>query len=829
MKIPCAYSLRRQSVGPRCILLAGLLYLLASLAGRGADRQILHGHVPAVLSQLTPVGRLEATRRLHLAIGLPLRNQQALTDLLGRLYDPASPDYRHYLTPAQFAAQFGPTRQDYEAVAAFAQAHGLTVTARSSNRVVLDVEGAVSDIENAFHLTMRVYPHPTEARNFYAPDTEPALDLTVPIARIGGLDNYALPKPLFKRMAALAGARPNTGAALNTGAKPNTGSGPSSTYIGKDFRAAYVPGVSLTGSGQIFGLLEFDGYTASDITYYESEAGLPAVTLTNVLLDGFNGSPTNTDNQTEVSLDIEMGISMAPGLSQVIVYEAGPNGNFDDILNRMVSDNAATEISSSWTESGQGDDPTADSDFQEMAAQGQSFFQASGDSDAYVGRFNPIPFPADNPYITVVGGTTLTDSGTGGAWVSETVWNWGDVPADGGYIGSSGGISSQYLIPSWQKGINMTANHGSSGFRNIPDVALTANNIDVRVAGSNTDVGGTRCAAPLWAAFTALVNQQAVTGGKGTVGFVNPAIYAIGTGTNYTADFHDITTGNDFNSSRATKYTAVTGYDLCTGWGTPAGAALINALAPPPEKLQVSSTAAFTSSGGVGGPFAPGADSYTLVNSGSSASLAWTASATQSWLSLSATSGTLAASGSATVTATINANAKALASGTYTATITFTDLGTSYTATGPVNLIVLTPYAAWQSQMFTPAALANPAISGDTADPAGDGIPNLMKYALYLNPWTTGVSGLPVEAITTTGNADYLTLTYTQVLAATDVTYTVQVSADLVNWYSGSGYTTPPSAVINPGGATESVTVQAVAPVDGNTPAQFIRLQVTGQ
>jgi len=602
-----------------------------------------------------------------------------------------------------------------------------------------------------------------------------------------------------------------------------------------------------------------------------------------------------------------MDIAMAPGASQIIVYEAGPNGYFDDILNRMVSDNLAKQLSSSWSVSGQGDDPTADSDFEEMAAQGQSFFQASGDTDAYAGRSNPIPFPCDNPYITVVGGTTLTASGTGGPWSSETVWNWGYDSSAGGYVGSSGGISRQYPIPAWQQGISMTANQGSTTNRNIPDVALTANNVDVRVGGSNQNVGGTSCAAPLWAAFAALVNQRSVAAGKGTAGFINPVIYAIGTGTNYAAAFHDISTGNNFNSSKASKFTAVTGYDLCTGWGTPAGGALINALTPLVESLQVSSTATFTSSGGVGGPFSPRANSYILTNVGPS-SLIWSATAAQSWLSLSATGGTLAGNGSTTVTATINGGANALASGTYPNTITFTDLGTGHTATGTLSLIVIplpvitsgtnvtategqlftyqitasnnptgyaatglpasfnisatglisgtwtasgtnsvtvtatnaggagstlltvevqTPYAAWQSEVFTSDELANPVIGGDTADPAGDNIPNLMKYAIDLNPWTNGVSGLPVEAIATTSSGNYLTLTYTQVLAATDITYTVQVSTDLETWYSGSSYTAPLSVINNPGGTTESVTVQAVAPVNSNIPREFTRLQVS--
>jgi len=151
------------------------------------------------------------------------------------------------------------------------------------------------------------------------------------------------------------------------------------------------------------------------------------------------------------------------------------------------------------------------------------------------------------------------------------------------------------------------------------------------------------------------------------------------------------------------------------------------------------------------------------------------------------------------------------------------------TGSATVAIQVQMPYAAWQSQMFSQAQLGNSSISGDTATPAGDGIPNLMKYALDLNPWTDGVGGLPALLIITTGSGNYPVFTYTRPISATDITYTVQVSTDVQSWFSGPGYTMPPSATNNSDGVTESVTVQAVAPVSSKTPKRFIRLQVTGQ
>jgi kumamolisin len=274
-------------------------------------------------------------------------------------------------------------------------------------------------------------------------------------------------------------------------ATPRAGSGPSGSYRGNDFRAAYVPGTPLTGAGQSVGLLQFDAYYANDIASYASQAGLPAPNLVNVAVNGGISSPGA--NNIEVALDIEMVLSMAPAASTVYVYEA-PNGTaWTTILSKMANDNLAKQLSCSW--GGGSPNATAENLFKQMAAQGQSFFNASGDSDAFT---SAIPFPSDSTNITQVGGTTLSTSGPGGAYVSETVWNWGLV--NGSYVGSSGGISTYYGLPSYQQGLSMSANQGSTTMRNVPDVALTADNVYVVYNNGTAGlVGGTSCAAPLWA------------------------------------------------------------------------------------------------------------------------------------------------------------------------------------------------------------------------------------------------------------------------------------------------------------------------------------------
>ena len=646
-------------------LLAVALLLLALPVGGAVARQTMGGQVPAVAKSLAPVAEVAGTNRLSLSIGLPLRDPAGLDVLIRQIYDRRSTNYHHYLKPAQFAAQFGPTADDYQAVVDFARAHGLAVTGTYSNRMLLKVSGSVTDIQSAFHTTLRTYRHPRENRTFYAPDTEPSLDLAVPVLHISGLDNYLVPQPMNLKQMALASAAAPT---------PNDGTGPSGSFIGNDFRAAYVPDTSLTGTGQSVALVQFNsGFYQSDIDAYEAAAGLPAVPIQTILVDGYDGGPGIAND--EVSLDIEMAISMAPGLASVMVYEGN---SADDILNRIAMDDQALQISASWSYP---IDATTTQIYQQFAAQGQSFFNASGDNDAWVGT---IPSPTDNPYITIVGGTSLTMDGAGNAWSSETVWNWGNG------VGSGGGSSTVYAIPAWQAGVDMSANGGSTTMRNLPDVAMAADKVWVYYGNGNGGAyGGTSCATPLWAAFTALVNQQAAATGEPAVGFLNPAIYQIGSGPNYHLAFHDISTGDNTSSSSPNQYYAAAGYDLCTGWGTPVGQYLINALADP-EPLLILPGKGFTSSGGAGGPFTVTSQNLVLTNAGSSP-INWSLANGASWLNVNHAAGTLTGHGTATVAVSLNNLANTLTVGTYTGTLAFTDANDGVAQDRVFTLNVVSP------------------------------------------------------------------------------------------------------------------------------------------
>lgn len=649
----------------------------------GAEWKTLPGHVPVVVNRLTPNGSLPATNELALAIGVPLRDPQGLSDFLAQLYNPASPNFRHYLTPDEFTRHFGPTEADYAAVQTFARTNGFTITKTHGNRLVLDVKAPVSVIEKSFHISLRTYHHPTEARDFFAPDSEPVVDAQLPIVDISGLNNFSRPHP--KVLPYKAGG----------GGIPRIGSGYDSSYFGNDFRSAYVSGTSLTGAGQTFGVFEFDGFYSNDITAYEAAAGISHIPVQTVLVDGVNGIPgfsgiSGADD--EVSLDIELGMAMAPGLSKVMVFEGDAQ---NDILEAMVASNEVQQISCSWGWPN-GPSATTDSLFQEMAAQGQSFFSASGDGDAFTigstsenGVDNPdsANAPSSSPYITQVGGTILSTSAAGSPRTFETVWN----VADG--VGSSGGVSSYYSIPAWQTNISMTANAGSTTQRNIPDVAMAAD--DILVYSEDGGVGvfqGTSCAAPLWAGFTALVNQKAASVGAAPMGFINPALYRlakVGTqSSTYGNYFYDITSGNNEWSSSPSRYLAEAGYDLCTGLGSPAGTNLINSLVSMDDPLHLLPAGGFTAAGMVGGQFSAESPILVLTNQGP-ASLSWDIFGMPAWLTASPASGTITSSNQTGVNIGFNSATTNLQVGSYSALLWFSNVTTHIAQSRPFTLQVL--------------------------------------------------------------------------------------------------------------------------------------------
>jgi hypothetical protein len=381
-------------------------------------------------------------------------------------------------------------------------------------------------------------------------------------------------------------------------------------------------------------------------------------------LDGFTGNPGG--NNLETALDIETSIAMAPGLSNVIVYEGL---QADSILTRMAADNVAKQLTSSWTYSL---NPSVLQAFQEFEAQGQVMFQASGDSGAYAGL---IPEPTEMPDIVVVGGTSLITDGGGGPWSGETVWR-----------ASGGGSSTSLSIPIWQQGIDMTTNQGSTTTRNIPDIAMVSESVyAIARNGLEFGVAGTSASAPLWAGFAALVNQQEDLNGNPPVGFLNPLLYAIGTSSNYASCFHDVVTGNNTNSGSPGKFFAVPGYDLCTGWGTPNGSNLINVLAPF-HALRVTPASGLSSTGFVGNAFAPAAQIFTISNA-SAKPLTWSLANTPVWLNISSSGGSLG-SNQFDVRVCPNSIAQFLPAGVSVVNLLFNDTGSGVSQSRTFTLII---------------------------------------------------------------------------------------------------------------------------------------------
>ena len=552
-------------------------FLLPTSFAQAPQRLMTRHTRDVVMNGRAPrVGQLAPDRVLKLAIMLPLRNQAALNQLLSDLHNPQSPSYLRYLSVAQFTDQFGPAQADVDAVVRFAQANGMTVTRTTANRMVVDVKASVASIEKAFHVTMGVYQDPTENRTFYAVDREPTAALNVQLWHIAGLDDYSPPRPLL-RFAPKGNVRTD-----------QTGSGPDGQYLGSDMRAAYYGGTALTGAGQTIGLFGLN-FNLSDVEAYFSSIGQPfnpSVVVTDSI-DGYDTS-CGSCNDGEPIADIVQSYSMAPGVNAVIEYEAS---NDVDTFTQMATDDIAKQLSASvgWLPA----DPTSDEPiFMEFAAQGQNLFVASGDSGAYSlpgcsgNNCNPAYYPADDPYITAVGGTHITTSGPGGTWVSEIAWGGTNpvLACANPTGGSSGGYSTNgFAIPTYQQmpGVVNSSNDGSTTLRNIPDVSAEADCDNWWCADGSCQggIGGTSLSTPRWAGFMALVNEQAANSNAPSASFVNPYLYSLGTSSSYDTYFHDITSGSN-NNGYGQQYDAVTGYDLVTGWGSPNGQALINSLTP---------------------------------------------------------------------------------------------------------------------------------------------------------------------------------------------------------------------------------------------------------
>jgi kumamolisin len=603
---------------------------------------------------------------MDLVLVLQHRNQPQLEQMLNDLYDRSNPSYRHFLTVEQFTERFGPSREDYDSVKTWARQNGLQVTRTARNRMIVHVSGSVQNVENALHVSMGLYQHPTENRMFYAPDREPAPEMSVRLWSIGGLDNFSRPTPMVVKR------DPATVHEDNVISEATTGSCPSKSFCGSDMRAAYYGGTALTGTGQSVGIFEFLGTDLADLTTYYTNAGqVNNVPVTLLSVDGQNVNCTDNSSggfcdDTEQTLDMTQALGMAPGMSSLVMYigKGGLSGqSLDDpgILNAMATAsplNAQLSCSWAWKPT---DNTTDDPFFQEFALQGQNFFTAAGDSAKW--KAGNFVWPADDPFLTSVGGTDLKTVSAGGGWSSETAW-----------VDSGGGISTNnFAIPSWQVTAAAGCTSCSQTLRNGPDISANADFTFYVCADQTTctanNFGGTSFAAPMWAGFLALVNQQAVANGNPVLGFVNPALYTILEGGDYSADFHDITSGSN-------GFSATVGYDLVTGIGSPNGQALIDDLAGTVSGDFTLAVAPRTVSVARGSSGHAGVS--TTVSGGFSSSVALSASGQGSGVQVKFNPASIVGAGRAVVQIRVSSTAT---TGTRTITIKGTGGGKTHTAT----------------------------------------------------------------------------------------------------------------------------------------------------
>jgi subtilase family serine protease len=665
-----------RSIRTRLLAFAAAVLLIAPALSQ-AQTVVTHHVRDAVRSgQLQSMGRLPANQVLQLDLVLQLRDPLGLESFLSQVYDPASPTYRHFLTPTEFTARFGPTQDDYDAVLRFARTYGLEVVGGSRDGMDVQVKGSVAAVETAFHVDLRTYQHPTESRSFFGPDREPTVDLPFNLWHVSGLENYSIPHPLYVNRNDYAQAHGIEAEAVVSHA--TTGSGPSASFLGSDMRAAYYGGGPLTGQGQNLGLLEYLGTDLADLnTYYKNVGQTNTVPITLLSTDGTSTSCVDTRaggscDDTEQTLDMTQAIGMAPGLASLVMYI----GSTDTaIISAMTTRSPLpTTIGCSWGWT-PADPSTLNPYFQKMAAQGQNFFVASGDNSTWKASGNAAAWPADNAYIVSVGGTDLTTSSAAGPWASETAW------ADSG-----GGISPDNIaIPSWQQlsGVINSSNKGSTTLRNGPDVSANANFTFYTCADQTTCnanlYGGTSFAAPMWAGYIALVNQQLAENGQPTIGFINPTIYAQNVTSSYSADFHDVTSGI------SGSYSAVSGFDLVTGWGSP-NVGLIAALtgpATPGFSLSASPSTISIAQGGNG--------SLTItstVGGGFDSAVALSASGQPTGVTIGFSPMSITGSGASSMSIGV---ASTVAAGTYGITVTGTSGGTVETSTVSLTVTGTTP------------------------------------------------------------------------------------------------------------------------------------------
>jgi hypothetical protein len=506
----------------------------------------------------------------------------SVTVVLRRRPDgPPLPDPEFFLTtpPAQrprmsadeFAASFGASQEDIEKVTQFALEHGLTVVETHPARRTVVVTGTVAQMREAFAVNLATYEHEVVRKVGESPYTEsyrgregfihvPA-ELAEIIVGVFGLDDRRITK-------------------RNSDDPPNT------TALSTATIAQLYNFPTNSAAGQTIGIFSEAGYMPADIS--SSFGGNPP-TVTDVTVDASNDGSADA----ETTQDICIAAAAAPGAEIAVYFTTYTQQGWVDLINRVAHPNAGDPVCSVLSSSfyvSNGDDATtlanegvttswltaATAAFQDAAIQGVTVCIASGDTgtDSKVGDGQAhVQYPGSDPWVLAVGGTTIGN--VSGSSFDEYVWN--DLFSGSIELASGGGISDFFARPSYQDGAGVpgSLNDGHAG-RGVPDVAGNASTnapySGLFVGGSPFGGNGTSASAPLWAGLIAVINAALGV----NVGFVNPALYAIGSSAFRDIDGSAGPTDNGVNG--VAGYPAGPGWDACTGWGSPNGVALLNAL-----------------------------------------------------------------------------------------------------------------------------------------------------------------------------------------------------------------------------------------------------------
>jgi kumamolisin len=484
-----------------------------------------------------------------------------------------APAERRYLTREAYAEQHGADPADLKKVEDFARAHGLAVVESSSARRSVFLSGTAAQFSAAFGTTIEHYEH--EGGDYRGPSGELSLpaDLAGIVEGVFGIDDRPAARPHFQR----AGESVATSGTVVARAVARS-------YTPAEVARLYRLPQGADGAGQCIALIELGGgWRNADLKVYFARLGLAKPKVRTVRVDGARNHPTNAQSADgEVMLDIEVAAAVAPKATIAVYFAPNTDKGFLDAITRAIHDTThkPSVISISWGNPEKNWSAQAmhsfDEAFQTAAALGVTVCCAAGDAGS--GDENPdqlaqigatpdgrahADFPASSPHVLACGGTRL--AGSGAAIVSETGWN-----DDSKRSATGGGVSDVFAPPSWQAAADVppSANDGKRHGRGLPDVAGDADpqtGYQVRVDGEDFVIGGTSAVAPLWAGLVALLNQRL---GR-PVGFLNPLLYGRLAGSGATRDITQGTNG---------AYKARKGWDACTGWGSPVGEALLEAL-----------------------------------------------------------------------------------------------------------------------------------------------------------------------------------------------------------------------------------------------------------